>query len=186
MFNSQSHGNLWLALAAAGLLTVAGCSNQATTEATGTARKAATPKSTAVAAKVAEPTKTITVPRGTTISATVGQTLASNRNHPGDSFAASLSKPVKLGGKVVIPKGAHVVGRVVSAKKRELKVTLASIEVHGKSYPLETNSVAGKNATQSKAKSNAKAQPNKDIRTVPARSQVTFRLAKPVAIPVKG
>jgi len=38
----------------------------------------------------------VTVPKGTAISATVGQTLASNKNHVGDTFAARLSTPVQV------------------------------------------------------------------------------------------
>jgi glucose/arabinose dehydrogenase len=79
MFNSQVHRNLWLALAAAALLTVAGCSNTATDEASNTATKAETakpaatakPVSTAkpaVAAKAPQPTTMVTVPKGTAIA----------------------------------------------------------------------------------------------------------------------
>ena len=232
MFNSHGHRKLWLAAAGAVLLTVAGCSNQATNEATdtakkaetgksgavsgkatsstakktqngktgavsskvkvSTAKKAPTGKSGAVSSKAAQQSTLITVPKGTAISATVGQTLASNKNHAGDSFTASLSTPVKVGGKTVIPKGAHVVGRVVTAKKRrpaELTVTLASVEVRGKSYPLETNSIAqsGKNPAKQNVKDSdtAKAKEKKDV-TVPADSNLKFKLAKSVTIPAKG
>jgi hypothetical protein len=126
----------------------------------------------------------------------VGQTLASNKSHAGDSFAATLATPVKVGGKTVIPKGAHLTGRVVAAKKRnpaELTVTLASIEVHGKSYPLQTNSIA--QSTESgktppakkdvKDSDSAKAKPKKDL-TVQANSNLKFKLAKSVKLPAKG
>ncbi len=138
------------------------------------------------------PQPTVTVPKGTEISATVGQTLATDKNKVGDTFAASLATPVKLDGKIVIPKGAQVTGRIVTVKKHELKVTLASVVVRGKSYPLETNSVAGsksqaKNtATQKDAKSTDKAKANPDVTLLAAKSQVTFKLAKPVTIPVKA
>src|SRR5207245_8460770 len=49
--------------------------------------------------KVTPATMLVTVPKGTSISATIGQTLASKKNHAGDSFAASLSTPVKVGGR---------------------------------------------------------------------------------------
>src|SRR5260370_16189710 len=54
MFKSQVHRKLWLALAGAALLTVAGCSNTATDEANNTA-KSAPPAKPAVAAKAAAP-----------------------------------------------------------------------------------------------------------------------------------
>ena len=193
MFNSQVHRKLWLAVAAAGLLTVAGCSSQATNEAA-TPKKAETPKAASVSSKAPQPTTMVTLPKGTAISATVGQTLASNKNHVGDTFAAKLSTPVQVEGKTVIPKGAKVVGRVVKVKSKEMKVTLASVELHGKSYELETNSVAQSAKNQAKnnykdsapAKGKTGTRDKKDVTTLPAQSQLSFKLAKSVTIPVKG
>ena len=195
MFDTQFHRKLWLAAAAAGFLTVAGCSNQATNEAAATPEKAETPKAATVSSKAPQPTTMmVTVPKGTAISATVGQTLASNKNHVGDMFAARLTTPVQVEGKTVIPKGAKVVGRVVKVKNKELKVTLASVELRGKSYELETNSVAqsAKNQSKNNAKDSAKTKgktdtkDKKDVTTLPAQSRLSFKLAKAVSIPVKG
>jgi hypothetical protein len=194
MFDSRIQRKLWLALTAAGLLTVAGCSNQATNEDAAIPKKAEAPKAASVPSKEPQPTTLVTVPKGTAISATVGQTLASNKNHVGDTFAASLSTPIKIEGKTVIPKGAKVVGRVVKVKNKELKVTLASVELHGKSYELETNSVAqsAKNQAKNSPKDSAKAKgktdkkDKKDVTTLPAQSHLSFKLAKAVTIPVKG
>lgn len=215
MFNSQGHRKLWLAAAAAGVLTLVGCSNQATNQASneppapakqagrakpagGTAqtakpvKKAETPKAVPVSSKVSPATKLVTVPKGTAISATVGETLASNKNHAGDSFAGNVSSSVKVDGKTVIPKGAHVTGRVVTAKKRgpaELTVALTSVEVHGKSYKLETNSIDSSGKSQAKDNADhsaaAKTKAKKDV-ILPAESRLKFKLAKATKIPVKG
>src|SRR6266404_4085572 len=194
MFDSQVHRKLWLAVAAAGLLTAAGCSSQGTNEAAANPKKAETPKAVSVSSKAPQPTTMVTVPKGTAISATVGQTLASNKNHVGDTFAAKLSTPVQVEGKTVIPKGAKVVGRVVKVKNKEMKVTLASVELHGKSYELETNSVAqsAKNQAKNNPKDSAQAKgkpdtkDKKDVTTLPAQSRLSFKLAKAVSIPVKS
>ena len=194
MIDTQFHRKLWLVAAAAGFLTVAGCSNQATNEAAATPEKAETPKAASVPSKAPQPTTMVTVPKGTAISATVGQTLASNKNHVGDTFAARLSTPVQVEGKTVIPKGTKVVGRVVKVKNKELKVTLASVELHGKSYELETNSVAqsAKNQRKNNAKDSAKTKGKTDtkdkkgVTTLPAQSRLSFKLAKAVSIPVKS
>ncbi len=194
MCNSQVHRNFWLALAAAALLVVAGCSNTATNEPTTTAKKVATAKPAATAepaatakpapvAKASQPTTMVTVPKGTVISATIGQTLATDKNKVGDTFAASLTAPIQVEGKTVIPKGAHVTGRIVKVKKHEMKVMLASVVIHGKSYQLETNSVRG---SKSQAKDTDNAKANKDVTLLTAKSQLTFKLAKSVTIPVKG
>jgi len=188
MLNSRLYRKLWLAGVAAGLLTLAGCSNQATKqaeegEATTEPNKVAPPKETKEAetaksvtesTKVTPATMLVTVPKGTSISAAIGQTLASKKNHAGDSFAASLSTPVKVGGKIVIPKGAHVTGRVLAVRKKgpaELSVALASVEIQGKSYALKTNSISPSG--------------KKDI-VFPAAARLKFKLANSVRIPVRG
>ena len=192
MFNSQVHRSLWLALAAAAVLTAAGCSKTATDEAGSTAKKANTAKPAAAAkpaalAKAAEPTTMVTLPKGTAISAAARQTLATDKNKVGDTFSASLTEPIQVDGKTVIPKGAQVTCRIVKVKKHELKVTLASVVIHGKSYPLDTNSIAGpKSQAKNDAKNTDKAKANKDVTLLTAKSKLTFKLAKPVTIPVKG
>jgi hypothetical protein len=220
MFNSQDFRRLFLAVAAAGLLTVAGCSNQATDQATNQAPappkkavgskpaaakpapkkadtgkvvaakgKGATAKPVAVSSKVAPQTTLVTVPKGTAISATVGETLASNKNHPGDTFGATLSSSIKVGGKTVIPKGAKVTGRVVTAKKgsAELTVALASVDVNGKSYKLVSDPISRSAKTPAKSDAGdadaAKTKEKKDV-TLPEKSRLKFKLAKDVKIPV--
>jgi hypothetical protein len=129
----------------------------------------------------------ITLPKGTAISAAARQTLATDKNKVGDTFAASLSEPIQVDGKTVIPKGAQVTCRIVKVKKHELKVTLASVEIHGKSYALDSNSIAGpKSQPKTDAKNTNKAKTNKDVTLLAAKSKLTFKLAKPVTIPVKG
>ena len=191
MFNSQVHRKLWLALAAVAVLVAVGCSNKATDEAASTPKKptvaktSAAPKPAAVA-KAAEPTTMITLPKGTAISAAARQTLATDKNKVGDTFAASLTEPIQVDGKTVIPKGAQVTCRIVKVKKHELKVTVASVAIHGKSYPLDTNSITGPKSLP-KTNANAdKAKANKDVTLLAAKSKLTFKLAKPVTIPVKG
>jgi len=216
MFKSQVNRKHWLALAAAAVLTAAGCSHTATDQASNTAKEADTAKPAAAAkpaavakpaaaakpaavakpavaakaeavAKAPEPTMMVTVPKGTAISATVGQTLATDKNKVGDTFTASLTTPIQVEGKTVIPKGAHVTGRIVTVKKHELKVALASVVIHGKSYALDTNSIAGPKSQPKNDTTDAdKAKANKNVTLLAAKSQLTFKLAKPVTIPVKG
>ena len=219
MFHSQLSRKLYLAVAAAGLIGVAGCSSQPDTAATNQAPKPApnqaakassvkkaapapakakadTPKVIPVAAKATQPAgHVITVPKGTPITAIVGQTLKSDKNHQGDTFVASLSSPVKVNGKTVLPKGAQITGKVVTVRKHELKVQLASVVLHGKSYDLETNTLRPSDKAQAKSKtasadkSSDKAEQKdkpKDNSTLSAKSQLTFRLAKPVTVPAKG
>src|SRR3984893_957246 len=232
MMNSKGPRKLFLAVAAAAFLTVAGCSNKATDEAanqpapkvpakkaiakpaaakpvapkTAAAKPAAknsgkvvaakspaakpSAKTAAATSKVMPSATLVTVPKGTTISATVGQALASSKNHSGDTFAAVLSSSIKVDGKTVIPKGTHITGRVVTAKKKsppELTVALSSVDINGKSYKLPTEPINRAPKTQAKNDSGdadaAKAE--KDI-SLPAQTRLKFMLAKPVKIPVKS
>ncbi len=235
MFKSQGLRKLFLAIAAAAFFTAAGCSNQATDQATNktpapgkkaaaakpaaskpaaakpaaskpaaakpaakkpeagkvVAVKGAPAKPAAVSSKVTQQTTLVTVPKGTTISATVSDALASNKNHAGDSFAAILSTSIKVGGKTVIPKGTHITGRVVTAKKgpAELTVALASVDLNGKSYKLVTNPInpSGKIPAKTDATDGdaAKAKDTKDI-TVAAEHRLKFKLARDVKLPVKS
>jgi hypothetical protein len=188
VLNSQVHRNLWLALAAAVVLTVAGCSKSATDEPVAAAKpaKPAVAAKPAVVAKAAEPATMITLPKGTAISAAARQTLATDKNKVGDTFAASLTEPIQVDGKTVIPKGAQVTCRIVKVKKHEIKVTLASVEIHGKSYPLDSNSIVGPKSQPKTDAKNTKAKTNKDVTLLAAKSKLTFKLAKPATVPVKG
>lgn len=203
MFESRVSSRLLLALAAAGLSALAGCSSHPETTAANQPAKATPvkkaaaprrkpkadpPKVVAVSAKATEPTgHVITVPKGTPITAIVDQTLASDKNHKGDAFVASLSSPVKVDGKTVLPKGAHITGKVVTVKKHELKVVLASVVIHGKSYDLQTNSLRPSDkAKTASAKSKVQATQKIDNSKLAVNSQLTFKLSKSVTVPVKG
>ena len=203
MFESQVSRKFLLALAAAGLVALAGCSQQPETTATNRPAKATplkkaaaptprpkaeAPKVVPVSAKATPPSgHVMTVPKGTPVTAIVDQTLASGKNHKGDTFVASLSLPVKVDGKTVLPKGAHITGRVVTVKKHELKVALASVVLHGKSYDLETNSLRPSDQVKTaSAKSKEKINQKIDNSKLAVNSRLTFKLSKPVTVPVKG
>ena len=88
------------------------------------------------------------VPTGTTITVTIDQTVSSKTAKAGQSVVASVSHDVTAKGRVVIPKGAHakLVVSSVQASGRlstpaKLWLRLKSIEVHGKTYDVGTNSV---------------------------------------------
>ena len=210
MFQSKFSCRLGLAAAVVGLLVAAGCSGQQDEQAANqapranqgakTAPKAAAakpavakgeiPKVTPVSAKATQPTGPVTVvPKGTQLTAIVDETLRSTKTHEGATFAASLAAPVKIDGKTVLPKGAHVTGKVVHVKKNELKVELASVTLHGKSYELETNTrrPSDKVKVKSSVKNTEKSKEKKtDNSVLGAKTELTFKLSKPVSVPAKG
>ena len=89
----------------------------------------------------------ITVPEQTTIHVTLDQGISSNQNRPGDHFEATISEPVVLNDKTVIPQGTPVEGLVVDARpsghlrgRAHLQLALESMQLNGKTYDLKTSS----------------------------------------------
>jgi outer membrane lipoprotein SlyB len=111
-------------------------------------------KDSGVLGGIFESTKPITVPEGTALHVVLDQSLSSGASRSGDEFEASVSEPIVVDGKTVIPKGAHAKGRVVDAKSSgrlhspaRLEITLTSVEVGGKWYDIDTSDAGrtGKN-----------------------------------------
>ena len=88
----------------------------------------------------------ITVPEQTAIHVTLDQGISSNQNRPGDHFEATISEPVVLNDKTVIPQGTPVEGLVVDARpsghlmgRAHLQLALESMQLNGKTYDLRTS-----------------------------------------------
>ena len=109
---------------------------------------AVTPPEPTAAEQVTPPQPTampVTLPEHTAIRVTLDQSLATNRSRPGEHFAATVSEPVLVDGRTVIPKGAHAEGLVVDARKSgrlkgraRLELALQSVEVDGQNYDVRT------------------------------------------------
>jgi hypothetical protein len=87
--------------------------------------------------------------------------IDSAKNHVGDRFEASLDEPVTVDGRVVVPKGASVYGRLEEAKtsgtftgRLELRLALTGIVVNGQTVPLVSREyeLSGKSRGASTAK----------------------------------
>ena len=196
MFDSQVYRKLSLMVAVLGFLTVAGCSNQpgmvASSQSAQAGGGAASGAATASSAgNPADPTQAlhlVTLPKGTEITATVDQTLATKKNHWGDSFEATIAKPVKVDGRTVLPQGTEVTGRIRKLNDHELKVVLSSVVVHGVYCDLATNSRRPSDKVQPKRKAGKDngRKHKKDNSTLNAKTRLTFKLSKPVTIPTKA
>jgi hypothetical protein len=97
-----------------------------------------------------EPPKPIVVPAGTPVTVVLSTTISSRVAKPGDEFEATVSEPVVVEGRTAIPKGAHVTGTVVNAKKQgtfkgeaDLAIRLTRVETHGKGYMIATDTYGG-------------------------------------------
>lgn len=95
----------------------------------------------------AEP-KPVVVPAGTVVTVRLGNAVGSKISAPGQSFSATLAKPITVQGKQVVPAGASAAGTVVDAKPLGrfkggalLKIKLTSINIHGMDQQVETSSL---------------------------------------------
>ena len=88
-----------------------------------------------------------TLPEATAIHVRLDQAVASDQNRPGDHFTATVSEPIVLDNKTVIPQGAEVDGVVVDAEhsgrlkgRARLDLALDAVNVNGTEYPIRTTS----------------------------------------------
>jgi len=120
----------------------------------------ATDNNAAPSAQKASPTRTrqeaekpkpapIVVPAGTTLTVSLGQSVGSKISQPGQSFSATLSDAVQVGGVTAIPAGANATGTVVDAKPlgrfkggASLVLKLTSINVNGEDRQIQTSAVS--------------------------------------------
>lgn len=91
------------------------------------------------------------IPAGTPVTIRLQTSLSSAESHAGDSFEAVLDEPIVIEGQTVAARGATVVGKVIAAKASGrlqdpgyLRLTLTSIEINGKSVPMQTSSIFAK------------------------------------------
>jgi hypothetical protein len=144
--------NKWATLGLAAVLGLAaGCNkgDTSTNPSTDSSQQGAG-QSTASQQPAPEPPRPIVVPAGTPITVVLSTTISSRVAKPGDDFEATVSDPVIVEGRSAIPKGAHVTGTVVNAKKQgafkgeaDLAIRLTRVEIRGKGFMIATDTYGG-------------------------------------------
>jgi hypothetical protein len=88
------------------------------------------------------------IPGGATLRVRLDSAVDTRRNRPGDTFTATLSRPVTLRGETAIPAGTRFRGHVTQAAasgrlkgRPVISLTLDSFRLDGREYPLRTSSV---------------------------------------------
>jgi hypothetical protein len=140
--------SLGLAVALLAMAGFVGCSGSTQNQADPGAAAGSSGASAARRSAPARPA-TITVPAGTDLHVVLDQTISSETAQAGDRFDATMREPVVVGGKTVIPRDARVKGHVSDARASgrlsgvaRLALTLDSVEVGGRSYDVQTSTVA--------------------------------------------
>jgi hypothetical protein len=95
------------------------------------------------------PPPRLTLRAGTYVTVRINQPLSSDRNQPGDAFAASLARPLVVDGIVVAQTGQMVGGHVVEAQKAgrvtgtsRLKLQLTDLTlVDGQQLPIQSQMI---------------------------------------------
>ncbi|HUK88619.1 MAG TPA: BON domain-containing protein [Terriglobales bacterium] len=88
----------------------------------------------------------VTIPAGTTLYVRMLNGIDSEKNTVGDTFRANLDSPLEVDGRVVVPAGAEVIGRVAEDKsaghfagKSQIALELTRVSFHGHAYTLVTD-----------------------------------------------
>ena len=99
----------------------------------------------------------VTIPEGTLLSVRLIDAVNTEKHKEGDHFRASLDSPIVIADRTVVPKGADVEARLVSAKSAghftgssSIVLVLAKITVGGKTYDLQTGEFSKKGASRGK------------------------------------
>ncbi|PYX56947.1 MAG: hypothetical protein DMG73_14140 [Acidobacteria bacterium] len=123
--------------------------------------------------------KQVTLPVGTIVTVRLGNAVSSKISTDGDHFRATVTRPVEIDGKVVVPAGAEALGRVVEAVPQGrfkgaavFRLVLESVTVNRDAYDVRTSSVTRPGASYTG---------EKEI-VLPAESTLSFKLAEPTIV----
>jgi hypothetical protein len=132
----------------------------------------------------AQSSSAATVPPGTTLVVRTMDVISSHEK-VGRTFTAQLDQDIVVKGKVLLPAGTKVLGRVEASRANArttsspLTLNLTGVSSNGRTVPIKTVSgvqpkIKAKTAQQSRAGVSVGAS------TVPAGTKIEFRLAQPL------
>src|SRR5438067_7126956 len=138
-------------LAALAALSLAACARTTTVEST-----------TGEVAATVTPVNSSALPTGSTLTATLDQTIGTKQNKVGDTFTATVRNAVVAqNGETVVPAGAKISGSITGLKPSErvgdqavVKLDFTTLSFNGRSYPFEAAITATKMQTEKPIVSN--------------------------------
>ncbi|MFZ0661135.1 MAG: hypothetical protein WAM66_00445 [Acidobacteriaceae bacterium] len=93
-----------------------------------------------------QPPPNLVIPTGTHISVTTHRALGSKISEAGETFTATVARPIVVDGQTAIPRGARATGTVVQAKslgrfkgEAHLELRLETVRVNGGMYRIRSN-----------------------------------------------
>ncbi len=152
----KSQSSIYIAALA---LILAGCAGNAPDQSAsgGAAAPGKAPASGGLLGSFMAKTTPVEVATGTELSVTLDQAIATDVNKSGEGFSATVSEPVVVNSKTVIPKGATVKGTIVEAVESGrlkgvavLRLALNSVTVDGKGYDIKTASLSRRGQAHTK------------------------------------
>jgi len=112
----------------------------------GASQQSSSAPAQATAEKPAPASNEVELPAGTVLHVRLDQALSTADNHSGDTFSASLSEPVMVASKEVLPKNTRFKGHITTADssgrlqgRGVLGITLDSFELQGETYPVKSS-----------------------------------------------
>ena len=94
------------------------------------------------------PANTISIPAGTILDVRLAETLDTKRNRPGDRFTATLTRPIILDGRTIIPRGTPCTGHLIESKPSGrfkghalMSLSLDSFDLNGRRHEMKTTHV---------------------------------------------
>jgi hypothetical protein len=94
------------------------------------------------------PSNTISIPAGTILDVRLAETLDTKRNRPGDRFTATLTRPIVLDGRTIIPRGTPCTGHLIESKPSGrfkghalMSLSLDSFDLNGRRHEIKTTHV---------------------------------------------
>jgi len=131
------------------------------------------------------------LPPGTLVTVKLERQISSDNIGDKGTFAAMVDEPVMLDGKIAVPRGANVTGRIESAQAFDagrglgyIRLTLETITIAGKKLPLRTSSlfVRGSSGEVSSTGQDDAEQTRPTVTRLQKGRRLTFRLAATVPL----
>jgi hypothetical protein len=126
-----------------------------------------------------------TVPAGTMLTVRTSHAISS-QDRPGTTFTAQLDQSIVGEGKVVIPAGTKVAGKVETSRynryhSKPLTVNLTTISLGGRSIPIQTAGAFAPDATSRNPRAASRGITSTNFTVTPG-TKMTFRLAHPLKL----